>query len=93
MITLWDESKIQLQEILHGVFSITISFCNMQDLCVTNVYGSTNYKERKLLWKELKDVQGFVDRFWCVGGYFNVTRWIGDRSSGGRISKVMRVFN
>lgn len=91
VITLWDE----WQDPIAGNPSITIScsFSNLQNLRVTNVYGPTNYKERKFLWQELKDVQGFADRFWCVGGDFNVTRWIGDRSSGRRISKAMRVFN
>lgn len=49
--------------------------------------------KREFLCQELRDIKGLVKKFWCIGGDFNVTQWIGDRSSGERILKAMKTFN
>ncbi|XP_022154822.1 uncharacterized protein LOC111021983 [Momordica charantia] len=55
--------------------------------------NSKDYRNRKRLWSELRDISGFSEKFWCLGGDFNVSRWPSDKSSGGRITRSMRKFN
>lgn len=54
---------------------------------------SVDNKGRKRLWSEFRDIAGFSEKFWCLGGDFTVTRWSSDRSSGARITRSMRKFN
>lgn len=92
---MWDESKIQVKEVLEGSFSISIciSFSSLTDVWLTNVYGPTDYLEKKSFWTVLLDLACYVGNCWCIGGDFNAIRWTTERSSCVRISKAMKNFN
>lgn len=55
LLTMWDESKISVIETLKGGYSLSVKCktLNRKVCWVTNVYGSTDYKERKYIWLEL----------------------------------------
>lgn len=61
ILTLWVENKVLMLLALEGRFSVTISIfiSQLNTVVITNVYGSNDYRERKLLWTELR-FQGSV---------------------------------
>lgn len=60
---------------------------------ITNVYGPTNYRERRFLWPELSSLSDYRVEPWYLGGDFNITRQAQERFPLGRVTKGMRKFN
>ena len=49
-------------------------------------------EEREILWEELGAIRGIWDDPWCLGGNFNVTLSLRERSNQGRLTGAMRRF-
>ncbi|KAM2378505.1 hypothetical protein ACFX1X_044959 [Malus domestica] len=61
---------------------------------LSGVYGPCKNRERREFWEELAGLYGMCGSRWCVGGDFNVVRFINEKSNrGGRLTKSMRNFN
>lgn len=95
LFVLWDTSKVEAKETLKGVLSLSIlfSFSNSKEFWITNVYGPSDYKERRNFWLELHDISSYCDKLWCIGADFNMVRWPSEHSSGRRLSKGMKKFS
>lgn len=52
---MWDESKISVNEVLKGGYSLSVKCLTMNKKSsgITNVYGPNDYREREHLWLEL----------------------------------------
>ena len=58
----------------------------------TGVYDPFSKVERDELWEEFGAIRGLWEDPWCLGGYFNITLFLRERSSQRRISSAMRKF-
>ena len=45
------------------------------------------------MWEDLGAIRGLWGEPWCIGGDFNVIRFLGERNKMGRISSSMRRFS
>ena len=95
ILTMWDESKISVIEVLKGGYSLSVKCLtiNKKSCWITNVYGPNDYRKRKHLWAELQSLAAYCVEAWCIGGDFNITRWIQERLPQGRVTRGMRKFN
>ena len=77
ILTLWDKSKITVVETIRGRYCLSIKVSLCKKCCwVTNVYGSCGYRERKLVSPEILTITECGEEAWCLGGDFNITRWV-----------------
>lgn len=79
-----------------GAFSVSYHFRNCEDnfSCLfTGVYGLVLNEERENFWNELGDIRGLWNDPWCVGGDFNVVRFLGERRNCQCVSASMRRFS
>lgn len=95
LLIMWDESKISVIETLKGGYTLSVKCKTLcKKVCwVTNVYGPTDYKERKHIWPELQALAVYCTNAWCLGGDFNITRAIHERVPTGRLTRGMKKFN
>ena len=62
-----------------GLFTLSYRFKVLEDgftWIFTGVYGPIVYGRREELWGELGAIRGLWDDPWCVGGDFNVIRFL-----------------
>ena len=89
----WDKRTLEVLEMEVGQFSISCRLRNVEDgLVFTGVYMSFSKEEREVLWEELGAIRGIWDDLWCLGGDFNVTLSLRERSNQGRLIGAMRRF-
>ena len=91
----WDKRTLEILEMEMGQFSISCSFRNVEDgktWIFTGVYGPFSKEDKETLWGELGAIRGIWDDPWCLGGDFNVTLNLGERSNQGRLTGAMRRF-
>ncbi|RVX19807.1 hypothetical protein CK203_004986 [Vitis vinifera] len=58
----------------------------------TGVYGPFSKEEREWMWEEIGAIRGIWEDPWCIGGDFNVTLSMRERSNQGRLTSAMRRF-
>ena len=78
-----------------GSFSISCRMRNVEDGLVwmfTGVYGPFSKEEREWMWEEIGAIRGIWVDPWCIGGDFNVTLSLRERSNQGRLTSAMRRF-
>ena len=93
ILTYWDKRTLEVLEMEVGQFSISCRLRNVEDgLVFTGVYMSFSKEEREVLWEELGAIRGIWDDLWCLGGDFNVTLSLRERSNQGRLIGAMRRF-
>ena len=92
---MWDMSKIRVFEALKGEYSLSINcITSCKKSCwITSVYGPNNYKERIFICPELVWLSDYCTEAWCIGGYFNITRWAHKRFPLGRKIRGMWQFD
>lgn len=59
---------------------------NNKSWSFTGVYSPMVETERNLFLEKLGAIRGLWDDMWCVGGDFNVARFISERNRGGSIN-------
>ena len=59
----------------------------------TGVYGPVCSRDSEDFWEELRSVKGLWSDPWCVGGDFNLVRFLEERSRGGGLTASMRRFS
>ena len=65
-----------------GAFSVSCHFIYCEHdfgQVFTRVYGPTLSRERENFWIELRDIRGLWSDPWCVGGDFNMVRFLSKR--------------
>lgn len=95
ILTMWDEGKISVTEVLKGGYSLSIKCTTIckKIWWITNVYGPSNYRERKYLWPKLLSLSAYCMEPWCFKGDFNITRRPQEHFPLGRLTRGMRKFN
>ena len=95
VIICWDKRSLEILGVEEGQFSISCRFRNESDGAIwvfTGVYGPFSREDREGLWEELGAIRGLWEEPWCLGGDFNITLYIDERSRTGRITSAMRRF-
>ena len=95
ILSMWEESKISVNEVLKDGYSLSIRCqTSCKKVCwISIVYGPTNYRERKHLWLVLQSLADYCEDPWCIGGDFNITRRVQENFPIGRVTKGTRRFN
>ena len=91
-----DNRVFELVDLEEGECSISCCFKNYVDGVVwvfTGVYGPVCSRDREDFWEELGSIRGLWSDPWCVGGDFNMIRFLEERSRGGGLSASMRRFS
>jgi hypothetical protein len=91
---MWDKRVVEKLDVCFGEFTLAISFRNVVDQLVrvfVGVYGSNSGIDRRLLWDELAGILSWWSMPWCIGGDFNVTQFLSERSGEGSMF-AMRDF-
>ncbi|GAV71772.1 LOW QUALITY PROTEIN: Exo_endo_phos domain-containing protein/DUF4283 domain-containing protein, partial [Cephalotus follicularis] len=96
IVVVWDSAHIVFvpicvnEQALHG----KVTLPNMQEFCVSFIYGLCDSRTRKQLWN---DTIFYANRFkktpWSMLGDFNVTRFSHEHSNSCRVTKAMEDFN
>ena len=87
---------LQLVESEDSRYSLSCKFRNFKDnftWIFTGVYGPTSNENRELLWEDLCAIRGLWGDPRCVGGDFNVIRFLEERNRVDKISSSMRRFS
>ena len=95
IMVFWDNRAFELIDLEEGEHSISCCFKNCVDGVVwvfTNVYGLVCSRDRKDFWEELGSIRGLWSDPWCVGRDFNMIKFLEQRSKGGWLSALMRIF-
>ncbi|GMP73619.1 hypothetical protein CsSME_00031320 [Camellia sinensis var. sinensis] len=95
VLVCWDSRVLVGEETEVRAFSVSCLFRCVEDgFCwvFTRVYGPVQGVKRRMFLEELQCVAFWWESLWCVVGDFNIVRWPGERSRGGRISGVMQNF-
>ena len=80
----WDKRTLEVMEMEVGSFSISCRMRNVEDGLVwmfTGVYGPFSREEREWMWEEIGAIRGIWEDPWCLGGDFNVTLSLRERSN------------
>lgn len=78
-----------------GVLSVSYLLKNVEDdFCwvFTGVYGPSVRRHREDFWEELGAIRGLSQDPWCIGGDFNVVKFLSKRNRFSRLSLAMRRF-
>ena len=87
ILIFWDIRVLELLEVEIGGFSLSCRFKNdVDDLSwvFTGVYGLVMGSLREAFYEELGAIRGLWQDPWCLGGDFNVTSSLLERSGSTR---------
>ncbi|XP_022862145.1 uncharacterized protein LOC111382408 [Olea europaea var. sylvestris] len=96
ILIVWDTRVFDMEEVSEGLFSLSISFRNIEDSfrwMFVGVYGPNVDEHRSGLWAELAGMMAWWNLPTCIGGDFNVIRFPTERSSRGRLTRAMEDFS
>ena len=92
---MWDTRVVNKVEEAVGRFSVSCRFTSVSDQFVwafTGIYGPNSVRDSRFLWEELFGLNSWWNVPWCVGGDFNVVRFLSERSSPTSFTAAMREF-
>ena len=91
----WDSRKLNGEEVVLGLFSITIRFLRdeARSFSLTSIYGSNNTTLRRDFWQELLDLFCLTYSNWYLWGNFNVVRRSSKKLGDSRLTPSMRHFD
>ena len=90
VLVFWDSRVLELTGMEIGDFSVSYWFKNVEDgFCWIFTVG----RLREDFWEELGTIRGLWQDPWCIGGDFNVIRFLRKMNSLSRLSSVMRRFS
>ncbi|KAL6339596.1 hypothetical protein AAG906_034681 [Vitis piasezkii] len=90
VLVFWDSRVLELTGMEIGDFSVSYQFKNVEDgFCWIFTVG----RLREDFWEELGTIRGLWQDPWCIGGDFNVIRFLRKMNSLSRLSSAMRRFS
>nr|CAN72477.1 hypothetical protein VITISV_022513 [Vitis vinifera] len=95
ILVCWDNWSLEVLDWEEGQFTLSCRFRNVENgvsWIFTGVYGPFSKMEREALWDELGAIRGLWEDPWCIGGDFNITLFLRERSSQRRMNSAMRKF-
>ena len=96
IIIIWDVRIVKGVETILGEYSVSVCFNCVKGgskWWLSGVYGPNNPKERCVFWEELAGLYGLCGDKWCIGGDFNVVRFLSEKFKGSRVTRSMRDFD
>ena len=80
---MWKKDLIIVIDSIPGQFTISILCRTNAGISgwITSVYSPLSYRHRDQFWWELFGLYGLCSECWCIGGDFNVVRWVMDLKS------------
>jgi hypothetical protein len=96
ILLMWDKRAVECIDEAIGTFSLSCKFKSVLDQFVwafSGVYGPNDNSERILLWEELSGISHLWDIPWCIGGDFNVARYMYERAGVPRSTTAMGEFS
>jgi hypothetical protein len=85
ILLMWDRRVVTKLDMCLGNYVAACSFRNVEDgfmWAFAGVYGPSRYNLRRFLWEELAGLLCIWDLPWCIGGDFNATIFLNERSGG-----------
>ncbi|XP_021820446.1 uncharacterized protein LOC110762145 [Prunus avium] len=95
IVIIWNTQFVSVidSEIAEFSVSIKIRGTSGADWWLSGIYGPCRQRDRGRFWVELAALYGLCGENWCIGGDFNVVRFVSDKSNGGGVTSSMRTFN
>jgi hypothetical protein len=85
ILLMWDRRVVTKLDVCLGNYVAACSFRNVEDgflWAFAGVYGPSRHNLRSFLWEELAGLLSIWDLPWCIGGDFNATIFLNERSGG-----------
>ncbi|KAG9446209.1 hypothetical protein H6P81_012337 [Aristolochia fimbriata] len=85
----WDSNEVELIDKEEGLFSLALHFRSIKDnfqWAALAVYGPNSHAQRQEFWHELSAIIQLWSLPWVIGGDFNVSRFITEKSGGRSLS-------
>lgn len=85
ILVIWNRKVLSKVDQWVGEFSVSVVLKEVNGKAkwtVTSVYGLTDSRIRHVLWEELDSIQRRWSGPWCLGGDWNVIRFLSEQSSG-----------
>jgi hypothetical protein len=85
ILLMWDRRVVSKIEDCLGNYVVACSFRNVEDgflWAFAGIYGPNNNGLRRFLWEELAGLMSIWALPWCIGGDFNATIFLRERSGG-----------
>lgn len=96
MLLIWDKRIVEKIDVFVGEYVLACSFRSVEEDCswaFAGVYGPNFDALKSSLWDELAGLLSWWVMPWCIGGDFNVIRFLAERSSGVRLNSSMLEFS
>lgn len=96
LLLMWDTNVLELVDFCINSFSVSVVFRKLMDgmqWLFSGVYSPNDDGCRSLLHDELASVCNLLGLSRCIGGDFNVTRILSERSGGGGLGNGMVDFS
>ena len=93
---MWDTRVVNKVEEVVGRFSVSCRFTSVSNQYVwafSGIYGPNSVRDRTLLWEELVGLNSWWNVPWCVGGDFNVVRFLSERLGSNSFTATMQEFS
>jgi endonuclease/exonuclease/phosphatase family metal-dependent hydrolase len=95
ILLMWDRRVVSKVDAYQGNYVAACSFRNVDDgmeWAFAGVYGPTRDTLRRLMWVELAGLMCLWELPWCIGGDFNVTLFLNERSGRVRRRRAVADF-
>lgn len=95
IVVMWNSQTVSISDYEIGEFSVSIRIIDVSggDWWLSGIYGPCQPRDRRRFWEELAGLFGLCGHKWCIGGDFNVVRFVSEKSNGGRMTSSMKNFN
>ena len=96
IVMMWDRRVIEKLDEATGYYSFSCKFRNVLDQFEWSfiaVYGPNLDSERCFLWEELAGLQSWWEVPWCIGGDFNVVRFLSKKTGMSSFNYAMHEFS
>ncbi|XP_026420609.1 uncharacterized protein LOC113316672 [Papaver somniferum] len=96
LITIWDNTTLELLDKRTGLNSITCLFhfrINGFKFLLTNAYSPCDHDRREIFWSDLADVRAWSSESWCFVGDVNAVRSDAERNTPGGDVINMKLLN
>jgi hypothetical protein len=95
ILLMWDRRVVSKIEDCLGNYVVACSFRNVEDgflWAFAGVYGPNSNGLRRFLWEELAGLLSIWAMPWCIGGDFNATIFLSERSGGAGYRRAASEF-
>jgi len=96
ILLMWDSRVVEKVEERIGEFIVACSFRNVEDgfsWAFAVVYGPNSSCDRRGLWEELAGLISWWNLPWCIGGDFDVSRFLSERLGEAHLCPAMVEFS